>query len=555
MKASSLSLMVCLMSAFSNAQQPDVIFVNGKVWTVDTARPNADAVAVFRDRILAVGSNADIKKMAGDRTAVVDWKGKRVLPGLIDDHTHFMSGGFQLRSIDLRRARNEAEFAELIARRASKYPDRWMTGGDWDHDNWPDGKLPTKELIDGATSSTPVFVSRYDGHMALANTRVLILAGITRETKDPPGGTIVRDAKTGDPTGILKDGAMDLVYRVMPGPSEEEMLEAARLALAEARRCGLTGIQDISSVEDFRIYQKLRAAGELTVRVYARLPVAENEHLIRTGIRIPFGDDWIRIGSLKAFADGSLGSSTALFCQPFASDPTTHGLATDIVQDGRLEKWAFDIDKAGLQISIHAIGDSANELMLNMFEKIVRSNPPRDRRFRIEHAQHVRPQDFDRFARLGVIASAQPYHAIDDGRWAEKRIGHDRCKTSYAFRTFIDRHVKLCFGSDWTVAPLNPISGIYAAVTRRTTDGANPDGWFPEQKISVREAIECYTINNAYAAYEENDKGSITPGKLADFTVLSDDILQIDPVRIEQVQADMTIVGGVVVYDRSKAER
>jgi predicted amidohydrolase YtcJ len=268
------------------------------------------------------------------------------------------------------------------------------------------------------------------------------------------------------------------------------------------------------------------------------------------GIKVPFGDEWVRVGSLKEFADGSLGSSTALFFQPFTSDPSTRGLAMDVVLDGRLEKWALAADKAGLQLSIHAIGDSANSLMLDLFEKITKTNPQWDRRFRIEHAQHIAPKDFERFVKLGVIASVQPYHAIDDGRWAEKRIGHERCKTTYAFRTFLDYGVKMCFGSDWTVAPINPILGIYAAVTRRTTDGANPNGWFPEQKITVAEAIEAYTINCAYAVFEEHEKGSITPGKMADLVVLSDDILTIDPVKIENVGVEMTIVGGKTVYSK-----
>jgi hypothetical protein len=257
----------------------------------------------------------------------------------------------------------------------------------------------------------------------------------------------------------------------------------------------------------------------------------------------------VRVGSLKEFADGSLGSSTALFFEPFTSDPGTRGLAMDVVLDGRLEKWALGADRAGLQLSIHAIGDSANSLMLDLFEKITNTNPQWDRRFRIEHAQHIAPKDFKRFAALDVIASVQPYHAIDDGRWAEKRIGHERCKTTYPFRTFLENGVRMCFGSDWTVAPLNPLLGIYAAVTRRTTDGANPNGWFPEQRISVQEAIECYTINCAYAVFEEKEKGSIVPGKLADFVVLSDDILTIDPNRIEKVRVDMTIVDGKIVYE------
>jgi predicted amidohydrolase YtcJ len=288
----------------------------------------------------------------------------------------------------------------------------------------------------------------------------------------------------------------------------------------------------------------------LTARFHCRLPLFQWEDIAATGVTVPFGDEWVRYGSLKAFIDGSLGSTTALFYEPYDSDPSTYGLPMDYLLDGRLEEWSTKADNAGLQLSIHAIGDSANSLVLDIFERIVRNNPVWDRRFRIEHAQHIHPKDFGRFSELDVIASVQPYHAIDDGRWAESRIGHDRSRTTYPFRSFLDNGIRLSFGSDWTVGSLNPLLGIYAAVTRRTTDDKNPDGWFPEQKISVEEAIEAYTLTNAYAAFEEHEKGSISPGKLADLVVLSDDILTIDPGNIRSVVVDMTIVGGQIVYDR-----
>ncbi len=531
------------------AQQADLIVTNARIWTVDPAKPEARALAVRDGRIVSVGTEAEIFALAGPGTKKIDAHNKRLLPGFIDDHTHFMQGAFQIRSIDLRDAADEQEFARRIADRAARFPDRWITGGDWDHDRWPGGRLPTKELIDAQTLSTPVFVSRYDGHMALANSVVLKRAGITRESPDPPGGEIVRDPKTGEPTGVLKDEAMTSVYALIPDPSEPERLEAAKSALAEARRFGVTSIQDVAWAGDVRTYQTLRDSGALTCRFHCRIPISQWQSLADVGIHVPFGDEWVRVGSLKGFADGSLGSSTALFFDPYVSE-STRGLATDVVMDGRLERWATGADRAGLQLSIHAIGDSANSRVLDIFERIVAANPSWDRRFRIEHAQHIRPSDFARFARLGVIASAQPYHAIDDGRWAEKRIGHDRCATIYAFRTFLDSGVRLCFGSDWTVAPLNPLLGIYAAVTRRTVDGANPGGWFPEQKITVREAIACYTINNAFAAFEEHEKGSITAGKLADFVLLSDDILSIPPEAIESTQVDLTVVGGRIVFAR-----
>lgn len=530
------------------AQMPkaDLIFVNGKIWTVDKSKPVAQAVAVLGDKIIAVGSNSEIKKYAGKNTKIVDLKRHLMLPGFIDDHTHFVSGGFQLMSVNLRDAKTPEEFAQRIKEYAEKNPGRWITGGDWDHELWG-GELPRKEWIDKYTQNVPVFVTRYDGHMGLANSLALKLAGITRETPDPPGGLIVRD-ENGEPTGILKDEAMSLVYRVIPEPTLEERINAIKLALEEAKKLGLTGIHDIGTTEDLRAYQELYKRGELTLRVYLRLPISQWEDLAKLGIEVPFGNDFIRIGSLKAFADGSLGSMTALFFEPYDENPNTKGLATDIVIDGRLEKWAIEADKAKLQLSIHAIGDSANSLVLTLFEKIVRENPSWDRRFRIEHAQHIHPKDFARFKNLNVIASMQPYHAIDDGRWAEKRIGKERCRTSYAFRTFLDHGVKLCFGSDWNVAPLSPILGIYAAVTRQTLDGKHPEGWFPEQKISVEEAVECYTINNAYAEFAENEKGSITPGKFADFVVLSENIFNIPGEKIKDVEVLMTVVGGKIVY-------
>ncbi|MEX2115658.1 MAG: amidohydrolase [Bacteroidota bacterium] len=543
-------LFLLLFPVLAFSQAADIVFTNAKVWTVDPAKPLAQAVALKGERIVGVGTSSEMRVLVSSQTQVIDLGGRLMLPGFIDNHTHFSSGGFQLQSVDLRDATSEKEFARRIRERAVKYQKRWITGGDWDHDNWPGGNLPTKELVDGFTPTTPVFVSRYDGHMVLVNTHVLKLAGITKDTPDPPGGSIVKDPKTGEPTGVLKDEAMSLVYAHIPDATEAELLDVVRLALAEARKLGITSIQDISSSSDLRAYQILRDNGELTARFYCRLPLSQWENLSRSGIRVPFGDQWVRVGSLKAFADGSLGSSTALFFDPFTSDPGTKGLPSDILLDGRLERWALGADKAHLQLSIHAIGDSANSRILDLFARIIRENPAWDRRFRIEHAQHIHPKDFRRFAELGVIASVQPFHAIDDGRWAEKRIGRERSKTTYPFRSFLRNNVRMTFGSDWTVAPLSPLLGIYAAVARRTTDGANPGGWFPEQKVTVEEAIRAYTIENAYAAFEEHEKGSISPGKLADFVVLSEDILTINPIQIEKVQVEMTILGGRIIHKK-----
>ena len=549
MRTIFLPLVPCLLAlSCVRHHAADLIFVNGKVWTADPAAPIVEAVAVRGGKILDVGTNDRVRAYAAEQTQIVDLRGRLMLPGFIDNHTHFLEGGFQLKSIDLRHARSSREFADLICRYASASAGRWITGGDWDHDSWPGGRLPTKELIDSCTRTTPVFVSRYDGHMALANSHALRLAGITRDTPDPPGGVIVRNARTGEPTGILKDKAMSLVWSQVPDATGEENLDAARLALAEARRAGLTSIQDVSSDAAIAAYRRLRELGELTCRMYCRLPLAGWERLARAGVKAHDGDEWIRLGCLKAFADGSLGSSTALFFDPYLSEPGTRGLPSEIAIDGSLTRWAVSVDSAGLQLSIHAIGDSANSMVLDLFEQIVSHNRAWDRRFRIEHAQHIHPRDFGRFARLGVVASVQPYHAIDDGRWAEGRIGHERCATTYPFRSFLSSGVTLSFGSDWTVGPLSPLAGIYAAVTRRTTDGKHPEGWFPEQKITVEEAIRAYTTGNAYAAFEENEKGSLRSGMLADGVVLSDDILAIDPARIIDVRVVMTMVGGKIVY-------
>ena len=538
---------------FISAQQSaDVVFTNGKIWTVDSSAPEAEAVAVFNGRIINVGSSKAVQKYVGKNTKIIDLKKQRMLPGFIDNHTHFMNGGFQLQSVDLRTAKSENDFASIIKKRSDERPGKWITGGDWDHDLWKSGKLPAKEMIDAYTPNTPVFVNRYDGHMALANSYVLKLAGINKNTPDPAGGTIVRDPVTGEPTGLLKDEAMTPIYGMIPAPTDDDMLTAARGGLDEARKHGVTSIQDMAysnGERDIKTYVELKRRGELTARMNCVSYISNWKSLALSGVQSPFGDEMIRIGFMKAFVDGSLGSSTALFFEKFLNEDT-YGLPMDVVIDGRLERWATSADSSRLQLRVHAIGDSANSLTLDMFERIVKKNPVWDRRFRIEHAQHIHPKDFKRFAALGVIASVQPYHAIDDGRWAVKRIGDTRCKTTYPFRSFLDNGIKMCFGSDWTVGPLDPLLGIYAAATRRTIDGANPNGWYPEQKITVKEAIECYTVNNAYAAFEENEKGSITVGKLADFVLLSDDILSIDPTAIERTQVVMTVLGGKIIYEK-----
>src|SRR5438552_9792393 len=529
----------------------DLVIINAQVHAMDRSQPIAEAVAVLGNRIVAVGSTKAIRDLAGANTKVIDAKGQLILTGINNANVHFMSGGFQLSSVDLRDANTPQEFAERIRDFAGKLPKgRWITGGDWDHERWPDAKLPTKELIDPYTPDTPVFVNRLDGHMALANSLALKLAGVTRETKDPPGGVVVRDSKTGEPTGILKDAAQSFVWKVIPAASFEEKVAAARAATNHAASLGVTSVQDMSAGADVGVYQTLLDRDELKTRIYAVWPLPSWDRLARTGVRAHFGSAMLRTGGLKGFADGSLGSTTAFFFEPYKDAPNTRGLAgEEMFPDGAMLNRVREADRAGLQVMIHAIGDRANDLILSIYEQVIREDGQRDRRFRIEHAQHLRPQDIARFKRDQVIASMQPYHAIDDGRWAEKRIGNERSRTTYAFRSLLDSGATLAFGTDWTVAPLNPILSIYAAVTRRTLDGKNPKGWIPEQKISVAEAIRAYTVGSAFAEFQENVKGTITPGKLADLVILSRDIFQIDAQEIEKAKVVMTVMDGRVVYE------
>lgn len=546
-----ISVLLILIGLSSmQAQIKKTAFINGKIYTVNDKQRFAQSVVVEGNKIIFVGADSDAGKLIDANTEVINLEGKLMLPGFIDNHVHFISGGFYLLGIDLRPANSTAEFKQILKNYAKKFPGKWITGGYWDHEKWEVTDLPTKELIDEVVSDQPVFVDRLDGHMGVANSFALKLAGITKETESPEGGLIVKDPKSGEPTGVLKDNAMYLITKHIPEPTADENYQALLAALDEAKKLGITSVQDITYGDALTAFQKAKDEAKLTCRIFTRWPIADYKDHVEKSIKAGFGDNLIRMGSLKAFADGSLGSSTAWFFDRYDQDTMTTGLAMDIITDGSLEKWALDADKNQLQLSVHAIGDRANSYMLDLYAKIINENPKWDRRFRIEHAQHVRFEDIKRFAELGVIASVQPYHCIDDGVWAEKRIGAERIKYTYPFKSFLDAGVKICFGTDWYVAPLNPLLGIYAAVTRRTLDEKNPEGWIPEQKISVEDAIKCYTLNSAYASFEENLKGSIEPGKLADLIVLSDDILTIDPVRIKEAEVVMTVFDGKIIYKK-----
>jgi predicted amidohydrolase YtcJ len=536
----------------SPVPRADLIVTNAKVWTVDPAAPRAEAVAITGDRIVAIGSAAQVSVWRGEGTRVIDAKGRTVLPGFNDAHIHLLEGGMQLDNVDLKDARSQEEFARRIGERAKATPKgEWVLGGDWDEQAWTPAELPSKEIIDKLAPDTPVFVDRYDLHMALANSAALRLAGVTAGTPDPPGGTIVRD-KRGNPTGLLKDAAKAYVYKVIPPATRERRLRAIGHALGHMASLGVTSVQDMGpDAGEIELYASLAQEGKLTARIRVAPLLTSWVEQTKAGTARTLTLPFLRTGAVKAFADGSLGSTTAYFFEPYTDAPGQYGLLADEMQplDGMRSRMV-EADKAGQQLCIHAIGDRAISMTLDLFGDVIKANGPRDRRFRIEHAQHVAPKDFERFARLGVIASVQAYHAIDDGRWADRRIGPERARTTYPFRTFLDRGARLAIGTDWPVAPLNPVLGLYAAVTRATLDGKHPDGWVPEQRISVAEAIEGYTMGAAYAEFQERAKGSITVGKLADLVILSGDPFATAPAELRNLTVETTIVGGRVVYSR-----
>ncbi len=527
---------------------PADLVVYGRVWTGDSDHPWAAAVAVAGDTISAVGDSADIARLAGPATKVLANGAAMVTPGFMDGHLHFIDGGFQLASVDLRPANTPNEFIERLAAYATeRRPGEWIVGGEWDHERWPRAPLPRRDWIDSVTPNNPVLLYRLDGHMALANGAALRLAGVTRATKDIPGGVIVRDPRTGEPTGILKDEAMGPVQAVVPDPTNDQRDAALKRALEHAASHGVTAFAHVSVARaDLATYLRAKRAGTLTARAALYFPIQYWKEVADSVERLGRGDDWVWIGGVKGYMDGSLGSTTAYFYAPYDDDPSTSGLPT--TPEDSMRKWVGAADSAGLQVVVHAIGEKANGILLQIYDSVSQAHGVRDRRFRVEHAQHLRREDIGRFAKLGVVASMQPYHAIDDGRWAQKRIGPERIKTTYAFRSLLDEGAVLAFGSDWTVAPIEPLLGIYAAVTRRTLDGKNPKGWVPEEKITVDEALRAYTAGNAYGVFAEDRRGKLVPGYLADLVLLDRDLTRIPPEEIEQAVVKATVVGGKVVY-------
>ncbi len=530
-----------------DAEAATLAVINARVWTGDARRPWAEAVAAKGERLIAVGSNAEVSRVSGTATRVIDAKGRMLVPGFNDSHIHFIDGGFRLSSVQLRDAKTPAAFAERIRAFAATVPrGTWITGGDWDHELWG-GELPKRDWIDALTPEHPVWVSRLDGHMGLANSAALKAAGVTAATPEVEGGAIVR-GPGGEPTGVLKDNAMALIDRVVPAPPPELSDRALDAAMRYVAEQGVTSVQHMGTWAELEVLQRAHAAGRLRTRVYAAVPLDSWERLRDTVRQRGRGDTWLRIGALKGYVDGSLGSHTAAFLEPFTDTPGDRGFF--VTTEADLYRWTSGADKAGLHVCVHAIGDRAIRTQLDVFERVAQENGPRDRRFRIEHAQHIAPPDVARFASLGVIASMQPYHAIDDGRWADTVVGPERAKSTYAFRALLDARAPLAFGSDWFVAPPTPLEGLYAAVTRRTLDDKHPQGWVPEQRIGVEEALRAYTLGGAHASFEEAEKGTLEPGKLADFVLIDRDLTRIAPEALRDAKVDLTAVGGQVVFER-----
>jgi predicted amidohydrolase YtcJ len=546
------AVLIAACTPVENSEPTSLVITGARVWTGDPDQPWAEAVAVSGDKIVTVGSVAEIAPLIGDETELIEAGGGMLVPGFIDTHVHFMAGGSSIASVQLRDAQSPEEFARRIGEFAGTVePGEWITGGTWDHTNWG-GELPRREWIDAVTADNPVWVTRLDGHMALANSVALGLAGVDADSPDVAGGEIVRDDQ-GRPTGLLKDKAMSPVFRAIPAPTDAQLdrhLDAAMRYVAEN---GVTTVHDMfdgdsDSWSSLATFRRAEANGALITRIYSVMPLPEWQKVSDDIAEHGRGSDWLRTGGVKGFMDGSLGSHTAAFLEPYTDAPEDRGFLLDSLED--LRAWMTGADAAGLQLIVHAIGDKAIRDLLDIYYEIEEETGARDRRFRMEHAQHIHPNDIPRFAIQNVIASMQPYHAIDDGRWASDVIGAERSKTTYAFRSLLEDGAHVAFGSDWYVAPADPLEGIYAAVTRRTLDGQNPDGWVPEQKITVEEALRAYTVEGAFASFEEDRKGMLKAGMLADMTLIDRDLTAIPEETIRDAKVLKTIVGGRVVFAR-----
>jgi len=553
-----LSGIMLIISSCNREEVADLVIINGKVFTVDPSIPYAEAVAIKGEFITEVGKNSKILKLVGEKTSVIDAKGRLVIPGFNDAHIHF--GPLDPDYIELRYTTDPATITEKVAAMVAKSkPGQVIRGGHWDHEMFTTREWPTKELIDRVSPDNPVILSRADGHSVLVNSYVLKKSGITKNTPDPPGGEIQRDPVTGEPTGILKDNAENLIrlgdvsVSLTPEEQKAKTWEGYLLALKEAREYGVTSIQ-IPGSADFEVYEKLKEQGLLTSRIDIGQALTGDTNRLKRYLELakkyPRDSNWIRFGYLKVFVDGSMGSGTALMFEPFNDRPETSGLAMHPYEE--FEDMVLKADRMGFQIGAHAIGDKANFWALNAFEKAMQVNGRRDSRHRIEHAQTLQQSDIPRFGQLGVIASMQPTHCITDKNFYEKRVGYERSKGAYVWRSLLDAGAILAFGTDYQVEPINPMEGLYAAVTRKDRRGEEGEGWFPEQKLTMEEAIKYYTWGSAYAQFMDDRKGIIKRGYLADIVITDKDLLTIPENEIMKTKVDYTIVGGKVVYSRNE---
>jgi hypothetical protein len=535
-------------------QLPDTIFLHGDIYAA-AAGKRAQAIAVRGDRILALGSDSEIQKLKGKHTRTVDLAGHFVMPGFNDAHVHLAYAGLEKLQVELAGVRSLAEMQERIAKASKATPaGEWLTGRGWDHTLWPGQKLPSRQDLDAITGDHPAIFTRVDGHIAVANSAALKFAGITPSTPDPPGGKIDHDAK-GEPTGILRETAKDILLAKLPPPSLAQRRRALELVLADAARSGVTSAQDNSTWEDFLVMVDMEREGKLTLRISEWLPFNAPLSLLQAHrSHHPQSDPILHTTMLKGFMDGSLGSRTAAMLAPYADDPGNTGLPQ--YEQGRLNEMAVERVRAGFQLGFHAIGDRAVEMALQAFAEAERDarergeGPAQGFRFRVEHAQVTTPEQVKRFKGLGAIASMQPSHLLTDMRWAEARLGKERAAHSYAWKEFLDAGVPLAFGTDYPVEPVTPFRGLYAAVTRRSEDGKQE--YFPGEKLTIEQAVAAYTTGAAYAEFSERNKGRLEPGMLADFVVLDRDITKVAPPEILKTQVLRTVVGGKIVYELSR---
>lgn len=527
--------------------QPSLILFNGHIHTMDRLRPLASALAVTGDRITAVGDNS-LRTAAGAATRLLDLGGRTLVPGFIDAHLHFLAYGLSLREIDLMNAPSRAVALERVAARAATTPTgRWLTGRGWDQMLWPESVFPTAAQLDAVTPDHPAFLRRKCGHAGWANSLALKLASITRDTPDPDGGAIERDPATGEPTGILLERAMDLVAQLQALPTDAAAIDAVRTAMQHAHRLGITSIHNMEGAPALHAFQELRHRGEWKLRVLQQIPEVDLDAAVALGIQSGFGDEWIRFGAVKIFADGSLGARSALMVEPYEGEPHNRGIAVSTAE--HLKQQVAKAARAGLAVHIHAIGDQANRNVLDAIEATRRAGIGLHLRHRIEHAQVLHPADLPRFAELQVIASMQPIHCTQDIVLADRHWG-ERSRLAYAWSSLLSSGAMLAFGSDAPVETPDVMQGIYAAVTRRRADGyPGAEGWRPEECMSVEEALYAYTLGAAYAGGEEASKGSLTPGKLADFAVLDRDILTITAEEILTTPVSATMVAGEFVHE------